>query len=147
MVDAIKVHTEEFFTAMGFEAEVEITVQGEFFDVSVTVPDAHWLIGSGGKNIGDLYYVLRLFLASRLGGRVLFVLDVNGYMRKKEEFLRELARAMADRVRRSREPLILKPMSPRERRIIHTELASFPDIVTESAGEDPERRLTVKPYP
>lgn len=132
---------------MGFDAGVEVVSQGGFFDITVTSQDGYYLIGSGGKNLEDIHRVLRLFLCARIGERVFLSLDVNGYMRKKEEFLRELARAMADRVRKSKETLTLKPMSPRERRIIHVELASFPDVITESVGVDPERRLIVKPYP
>lgn len=146
-LDDIKTHTEEFLAAMGFDVSVAVDIEGGFFDIHITTNEADYLIGSGGRNLQDLHHVLKIFLSNRLQERVLFSLDVNGYMRRKEEYLRELARAMAERVRRSQEALTLKPMIPRERRIIHLELAAFPDIITESVGVDPERKLIVKPYP
>lgn len=145
--EKIKSITEEFLTAMGFKVSVEILPQNEIVEISIVSQEADKLIGSGGKTLEDVRHILGALFRAQLQERFFFTLDVNGYLRRKEEFLRELARVMAERVRRSKRALTLKPMPARERRLIHLELAGFPDIMTESIGSEPERRLVVRPYP
>jgi len=73
-----------------------------------------------------------------------FVVDVEDYKKGREDYLRELARQAADRVRETKESLLLKPMSAYERRVVHAEISNLADITTESVGEDPERRILIK---
>jgi len=61
--------------------------------------------------------------------------------------LKKLSKELADEVAKTRKSIMLQPMSSYERRIIHLELAERPDIVTESIGEEPERRVIIRPYP
>jgi len=71
--------------------------------------------------------------------------DVGGYKRRRDERLREGAFAAAAAVRRSGHPVELEPMSAAERRVVHMALAEEPDVMTESSGEGPSRRVVVKP--
>ncbi|MFZ5559578.1 MAG: R3H domain-containing nucleic acid-binding protein, partial [Patescibacteria group bacterium] len=59
----------------------------------------------------------------------------------------DLALKVAQKVRRTKKPVILEPMSAYERRFIHLRLAEYPDITTESIGEEPERKVVVRLYP
>jgi len=70
---------------------------------------------------------------------------VENYKKSREEFLRELARQAAARVRETKENLLLKPMSAYERRVVHAEIGALPDIMSESIGQEPERRVLIKP--
>ena len=63
------------------------------------------------------------------------------------EELRAEARQVARRVRLYRTELILEPMPPFERRVVHMALAEYPDITTHSTGDGPSRRVVIKPYP
>ncbi|PIR71473.1 MAG: hypothetical protein COU43_02475 [Candidatus Nealsonbacteria bacterium CG10_big_fil_rev_8_21_14_0_10_37_25] len=74
-------------------------------------------------------------------------LDINGYKKKKLDYLKELARSLADEVALTKKEKNLPPMAAYERRIIHLELAGRSDVTTESIGEEPERRVVVRPYP
>jgi spoIIIJ-associated protein len=74
-------------------------------------------------------------------------IDISGYKKKKIEYLKELARSIADEVSLTKKEIILDPMPSFERRIIHLELASRPDVTTESIGKEPKRRVVIKPYP
>ncbi|PJA84129.1 MAG: hypothetical protein CO145_02195, partial [Candidatus Nealsonbacteria bacterium CG_4_9_14_3_um_filter_37_13] len=71
----------------------------------------------------------------------------NGYKKKKLDYLKELARSLADEVALTKKEKNLPPMAAYERRIIHLELAGRSDVTTESIGEEPERRVVVRPYP
>lgn len=70
--------------------------------------------------------------------------DVNGYRREKATALREETREAADFVKKTAKPHAFAPMSGRERRIIHLELASRADLITESAGEGSARHVVIK---
>lgn len=107
--------------------------------------DLGLLIGRRGQTLASLQYLLNLICAKKLGKRVSFGVDVDGYRRRREESLVTLARRTASRVRSSGRSVTLEPMPPSERRIIHLALADDPNIVTVSIGEGEERKVAVTP--
>ena len=72
---------------------------------------------------------------------------VGQLLEKKTEYLKEMAREAADDVSLTRKEKELPPMPPYERRIIHTEISQRTDVLSESAGQEPERRIVIKPRP
>ena len=74
-------------------------------------------------------------------------LDINNYKKKKMEYLKELAKSVADEVAITKKEKELPPMSAYERRIIHLELAARGDVTTESIGQEPERKVVIRSYP
>lgn len=146
----IKKTTEELFKKMGFkDATIDVKKQKDspILIVSVQVKDASQLIGQSGSNLNDLQRVLRLLVVKKISEPPLFLLDINNYREKREEFLKELSQEIAEQVSKSKKSVMLQPMSSYERRVIHLELAEKPGIVTESIGEEPERRVVIRPYP
>ena len=73
------------------------------------------------------------------------VLDMNNYRREREHLISELAKAAARKVLMNKQEVQLPAMNAYERRIVHMELASRPDVKTESSGLGPERHIIVKP--
>jgi len=71
------------------------------------------------------------------------MIDVEGYRKRREDTLINLAKRLADRVKKSGNRVVLEPMSPHERRIIHTALQNEWKISTYSEGEDPNRRVVI----
>lgn len=146
----IKKTAEELLEKMGFkEATVEVKQQktSPILIVSVQVEDAGQLIGQSGSNLNDLQRVLRILVSKKISEPPIFLLDINGYREKREEFLKELSQEIAGQVNKTKKSVMLQPMSSYERRIIHLELAERSDLVTESIGEEPERRIVIRPYP
>ena len=147
----IKKTTKELLKKMTFkEAIIEVKKQqaSPVLVVSVNIEeDASRLIGQSGSNLNDLQRILRLLVSKQTPEPPLFLLDINGYREKREAFLKELAREIAEQVAKTKKSVMFQPMSSYERRIIHLELAERSDIVTESIGEEPERRVVVRPYP
>lgn len=143
----VKEVLQELLSHMGISAEIEIQGSEEGTVIfNLKTADSGILIGSYGGNLSSLQYMARLLVYKKLkDAPVHFVLDVEGYKKSREEFLRELARQAAARVRETKESLLLKPMLAYERRVIHAELSELPDIATESVGEEPERRILIKP--
>jgi len=72
-------------------------------------------------------------------------IDINNYKDKRENLILELARATARKVAATKTEIELPAMNAYERRLIHLELSSRPDIKTESIGEGKERRIVIKP--
>ena len=103
------------------------------------------LIGQEGTNLSALQHLVRLMIRAKLGKPVHFILDVNSYRINKIEALKRLAENVTKIVSRTRRSFILQPMRAYDRRIIHLTLASRKDVVTTSVGEEPERRVEIKP--
>lgn len=99
------------------------------------------------KTIFDLEYLLKLIARKNgwLKQEENFILDINNYRRERERLISELAKAAARRVLLNKEQVELPAMNAYERRLVHLELASRPDVKTESAGEGMERRVVIKP--
>lgn len=129
---------------MDFEIKVIEATSDNSFNASVLVEDASLCIGEGGKNIGAFETALRLIIKKQLGETPLLHFDINNYRSLKDESLRELAKKAARRARFYKQQVALEAMSAYDRRIIHTELATHPDIKTESTGEGSQRRVVVK---
>ena len=103
------------------------------------------LIGRRGETLRDLQFMTRLIVNRRLGYWPNIVVDVEGYKVRREEMLTGLALRMADKAVETQRTVILEPMSPYERRIIHIALSNHPQVTTESTGEGESRKVTILP--
>jgi len=117
----------------------------EAISVNIKSEEPGILIGERGTNLSALQHLVRLIVKVKLGSPIYFILDVNSYKAQKIERLRILAENVAKAVSRNRRAFILQPMRAYDRRIIHLSLAARKDITTTSVGEEPERRVTIKP--
>lgn len=126
---------------------------GEGARFLIKTREAGLLIGENGQNLSALNHVVKK-IADRLlkdgsseepDQRIIFSLDVNDYHAKKTEELKNLAHLSAQRVRYFKKEIAMKPMTSFERRVIHSVLAEYPDITTESTGEEPNRKVVIKP--
>jgi len=118
------------------------------FVLSIYTPEnARFLIGKNGQNLKSLEHVLRAMFVRKINDSTNLVVDVNDYKKSRRTYIADLARQAVTRVRNTQKAEALLPMSAYERRIVHMELASCPDIATESIGEDPNRRIVIKLYP
>jgi len=147
LIGKIKKEVEEFFSKLGFEVEVEILQRENFFKVNVQTKEFQDLIGEKGKTLLEIQHLLNAILKKKMGGEIFIDLDVAGYKERKIKYLKELAKSVADEVALTKKEKILEPMPAYERRVIHLELASRPDVTTESIGKEPKRRVVIKPYP
>ena len=113
--------------------------------IDIVGNDLGMLIGRRGEHLGQIQYLVNLLVNRRLGTWSRVVLDVEGYRSRREESLIGLAERVARQVARSRRPIVLEPMPPNERRIVHLTLQTHPEVTTQSSGEGNQRRITVQP--
>jgi spoIIIJ-associated protein len=136
----------EFFEKMTFEVEFETgQLKENTLPLSLKTTDPQILIGEHGQTLIELQKVLGKILRRKLGQDIFFDLDINQYKKNKIEYLKELAQSVADEVSLEKKEKALSPMPSYERRIIHLTLAEREDVITESVGKEPERRVVVKP--
>jgi spoIIIJ-associated protein len=115
---------------------------------SVYAPEnARILIGKNGQNLKALEHLVRAVILKHDGEFKSIVVDINDYKKSRATYITDLAKQVVTRVRNTQKSEALLPMTAYERRIVHTELASYPDISTESTGDDLRRRVVIKPYP
>ncbi len=118
--------------------------RGALFVSLYTPENGKLLIGKNGQALKALEHVIRLALLKE-EGMPSIILDVNDYRKSRVNFLVDLAKQAVSRVRNTQKAEALAPMSSYERRVVHMELASCPDISTESIGDEPYRRVVIKP--
>jgi spoIIIJ-associated protein len=140
----------------GFEAKVEFidtneSDYGKFPIVSIESEGSIGvLIGKNGQNLNALEHIIRLVSMKLISTTEKenapgFIVDINDYRKSRSNFLIFVARETAKRVSQNQKAEALLPMSSYERRVVHMELASFKDVQTESIGEEPKRRIVIKP--
>ena len=107
--------------------------------------DSGLLIGRRGQTLQALQFLVTLIVRKQLGEDVRVILDVENYRQRRETSLRDMAAKVASRVAQTNRSITLEPMSPADRRIIHTSLANHPGVRTESAGEGENRKVSILP--
>ena len=147
-LEKIKDTTEEFFKKTTFEVEIEfLPEKDQTIPINLKTEDPQILIGEGGQTLVEIQHLLKAILKRKIKEVFYLDLDINNYKKKKIEYLKELARSVADEVVLSQKEKILAPMPAYERRVIHLELAERRDVTTASIGQEPERRVVIRPYP
>ncbi|MBL7156086.1 MAG: KH domain-containing protein [Candidatus Pacebacteria bacterium] len=144
-LDKIKKQVMEFFEKMCFSIEVDLKYENETLLINLKSEEPRILIGEKGKMLSHIQYILRLILNKGLEKRFYIDLDINDYKKKKAQYLKETAWERANKVVLNKQEEILFPMSAYERRVIHLELKDREDVVTESIGQEPDRRVVIKP--
>ena len=134
----------ETIKKMGYEVTVEIAFREEKkVGIKLTSSSSSILIGRKGKNLDALQLLANVY-AGHLGREdVRVILDTENYRVRREENLVHLAYNTADKVRSSRQSILLEPMNPFERRLIHTTLNDIPDVETISEGEGLYKQVRV----
>ena len=135
---------------LGLDAYAELcadTVSNGDRMIAINGGDAGALIGHHGDTLEALQYLINL-AANRKADEeglehIKMTLDIENYRSRREQTLRRLARGLAIRVQRSHREVTLEPMSPYERRIIHSEIQNIRGVTTNSIGIDNNRRVVI----
>jgi spoIIIJ-associated protein len=113
--------------------------------VDIRGNDLSILIGRRTETLNAFQYIASLIVGKEMQDWVQLVIDVEGYRDRREKQLIQMAKRMAEQVAKSGRRQTLEPMPAAERRIIHIALRDHPDVITESTGEEPHRKVTIVP--
>ena len=142
-----RVFLHDVFASMNL-GEVEITSEYNTTDGSLEVDfegqDMGILIGKRGQTLDSLQYLTSLVVNKGKSNYIRVKLDTEDYRKRRKETLENLARGIAYKVKKTRKTVVLEPMNPYERRIIHSALQGNKFVETVSEGEEPYRHVVVK---
>jgi spoIIIJ-associated protein len=133
--------------AFGAKAEVASHLEDEdTVLVDVTGDNLGLLVGPRGATLAAVEELVRTVVQRQTGGHGVRVhVDVAGYRAKRREALSEFARQLAERVRDEDAEQALEPMSASDRKVVHDVVAEVEGVATTSEGEEPRRRVVIRP--
>jgi spoIIIJ-associated protein len=129
--------------AMGLSVNINVTMGEEAMEIDLRGDDLGLLIGKHGQTLDALQYLTNLATQREGRERMRIIIDVEDYRKRRADTLQQLALRLADRVKRSGESVVLEPMTPHERKIIHMSLQEEPRVETYSEGQEPFRRVVI----
>lgn len=146
VVDEAKEFLAKIFKAMKIEVVMEKFVNKKDGCIILKLhgDDMGILIGKHGQTLDSLQYLTNLVANKNTENRVHIVIDVENYRERRAETLNRLAKRLADKVKKSGERIVLEPMNPHERKIIHTALQNDNKITTLSEGSEPYRKVVIE---
>jgi len=141
-----KTFLKDVLNAMGIKTEIHVQDSEENLKITLSGPNMGLLIGHRGETLDSLQYLVSLVINkdnnNRLYKRV--ILDTENYRVKREETLIRLANRLAEKARSISRSVVLEPMNPYERRIIHSALQENPYVTTHSEGDEPYRKVVIE---
>ena len=128
-----------------YEGDIEMGVRNNRPTVQIVADDdtdIKHLIGRNGEVVDALQQLTRLAVQQKTGERSHLIVDVDGFLKRKRQHLRDVALDAIDAVKESGEPMDLKPMNSFERKVVH-DVVRDEGLKSRSHGEEPHRYVTV----
>ncbi len=143
--EIVKGFLNDVFDAMDLTVNINVTVNDEekLVNIDLSGDEMGPLIGKRGQTLDSLQYLVRLVVNKEFDGFYKVKLDTENYRERRKETLESLAKNIAYKVKRTRRQVVLEPMNPYERRIIHSTLQNDKFVSTRSEGEEPFRHVVV----
>lgn len=113
--------------------------------VEITGSELNHLIGYRGDTLNALQHFLNAAYYNGAGEYVRVLVDINGYRDQRKDKLEDMAKNFIDRVRFFSQEVEMPPMNPSERRLVHTFVSEYDDVISESVGVGRDRRVVLKP--
>jgi spoIIIJ-associated protein len=143
--DAAADYVEALLDIADLDGDIDIDVEGDRASVSVVGDGLSRLIGRDGDVLEALQELARLAAQQKTGERSRLMLDIGGFRQRRRLELARVGTEVAEEVRKSGQERRLEPMTPFERKIVHDAVATVAGVLSESEGEEPERRVVVRP--
>jgi spoIIIJ-associated protein len=138
-------YLERLLDIVDYDGDIDLDVEGDRAMVAVIGGELQGLIGPNGATLEALQELTRLAVQQQTGVRSRLMLDIGGYRARRRTALAELARNAATQVLSTGQAVRLEPMNPFERKVVHDSVAAIDGVRSESEGEEPDRRVVVRP--
>lgn len=123
--------------------KVDVFIKDFIININIDGEEINNLIGYRGATINSLQILVNAVANKNVSSKIMVILDVGEYRKRRQKTLEELAEKIAKTVIKTKKSITLEPMSAFERKIIHTKLQDNEKVKTFSKGEEPHRRLVV----
>ena len=127
------------------QATVSVHQEDDRISLRIETDDAGLLIGKQGQTLDALQYLVTKMLAKKSRRKVRITIDVEAYRARHNEALAHLAQKYGEKVKKSGRPIILSPMNPYDRRIVHMALQEDKELKTVSRGEGLYKKVVISP--
>ncbi|GAA4867464.1 protein jag [Paenibacillus vulneris] len=134
---------QEVFQTMNVQVRIEQKSTKEGLELHLYGSELGMLIGRRGQTLDALQYLVNIVANRYSSSHMRIVLDAEQFRERRKKTLEELAARLAEKVIRSKKEVVLEPMSPQERKVIHAKLQDHPKVRTFSRGEEPNRRVVI----
>jgi len=138
-------YLERLLDIVDYDGDIDLDVENGRAMVAIVGSDLQPLVGPSGATLDALQELTRLAVQQQTGVRSRLMLDVSGHRRARKHELTELARQTAAKVLDSGESVRMSAMNPFERKVVHDAIAGLDGVLSESEGEEPNRRVVVLP--
>ncbi len=133
----------EMFVAMGIIVNIETELKEKQLLINLSGSDMGILIGKRGQTLDSIQYLVNLVVNKGDAPYISITLDTENYRQRRKETLESLAYNLAKKVKQTGKKVVLEPMNPYERRIIHSSLQNNKYVTTYSEGEEPYRNVVI----
>lgn len=130
---------------MGFEVEIEMTINNDTTTYRLYSTNDALLIGKDGKNLKSLTTIVNAILTKQINNNYRFLIDVSDYKEKNDRRIERLAKKLAREVKETKVETKMDSMNSYQRRLVHNVLTNNKYVYTESVGEEPNRCVVIKP--
>lgn len=138
-------YLEALLDILDLDGDLEIDIEGDRASVAIVGADLDNLVGQRGVTLEALQELTRLAVLQETGQRSRLMLDIGGYRQRRRTELVALAKAAGERVAGNGQEEKLAPMTPFERKVVHDTIAAIDGVASDSEGEEPQRRVVVRP--
>ncbi len=133
------------FDAMNMKVDISVETVDNEMNIDLAGEDMGVLIGKRGQTLDSLQYLTSIVVNKGQKEYIRVKVDTENYRSRRKETLENLAKNLAYKAKRTKNPVSLEPMNPYERRIIHSALQNDKYVTTHSEGEDPFRKVIITP--
>lgn len=143
--DKVRNFLADLFEKMEIEVEVVLDYKEEdgVIDIELKGSEMGLLIGKRGQTLDSIQFLTSLVANNNREDYVKIKMDTENYRERRRQTIENLAKNIANKVKKTRKPAYLEPMNPYERRIIHAVLQNDKYVETYSEGEEPFRKVVV----
>ncbi len=134
---------QEMFQAMKMDVSIETNLKEKQLAIELSGDEMGVLIGKRGQTLDSIQYLVSLVVNKGSSPYVSILLDTENYRQRRKETLESLAYNLAKKVKQTKRNVVLEPMNPYERRIIHSTLQNDRYVTTYSEGEEPYRNVVI----
>jgi spoIIIJ-associated protein len=134
---------QDVFRTMNLAVRIERIEDKEGIELHLLGSELGMLIGRRGQTLDALQYLVNIVANRYSASHIRIILDAEHFRERRKRTLEDLAARLADRVIRTKREVVLEPMSPQERKVIHAKLQDHPSVRTFSRGEEPNRKIVI----
>ncbi len=138
-----KTFLKEMFIAMGLIVNIDTNLKEKQLEIKISGDDMGIIIGKRGQTLDAIQYLVNLVVNKGTAPYISVTLDTENYRERRKETLESLAFNLAKKVKHTGKNVVLEPMNPYERRIIHSALQNDRYVTTYSEGDEPYRNVVI----